>query len=279
MLLLQLPQVVFSDGTTEMKYVLQGVKFVCKHFVKQNPSDRFGALLQIGSVLRPDYRFRWPQMDWWGDEGFNEYLNRFGEREGLNTDRRWMLAELLRMVDGIEGDTAECGVFAGASSYLICRANAHASGGGRTHRMFDSFAGLSNPAACDGSHWKRGDLSCQLETVQANLAEFSEVAYYPGWIPSRFSEVANKRFSFVHIDVDLYEPTRDSLAFFYPRMAEGGVLVVDDYGFTTCPGATRAVDEVLASRPEKMLRLCSGGGFIIRGRAVAPQFTAARRAA
>ena len=35
-----------------------------------------------------------------------------------------------------------------------------------------------------------------------------------GWIPSRFEEVKDKNFSFVHIDVDLYQPTLDSLNFF-----------------------------------------------------------------
>jgi hypothetical protein len=262
-----------------MKYVLKSVKFACKHLLRRNPGYRFRALLQIGQVLRPDYRFKWPQLDWWGNAEFNRYLERFDELSGLNTDRRWMLAELLRLVDDIDGDTAECGVFTGASSYLVCRANAQAKAGGKCHHMFDSFAGLSKPVECDGDHWTAGDLTCGLETVRANLAEFRDVAYYPGWIPTRFAEVADKRFSFVHIDVDLYEPTRDSIAFFYPRMAEGGVLVVDDYGCTTCPGATRAVDEVLASHPEKMLRCCSGGGFIIHGRTVAPQRTTATRAA
>ena len=69
----------------------------------------------------------------------------------------------------------------------------------------------------------------------------------------------------VHVDVDLYEPTLASLAFFYPRMNPGGVMVCDDYGFTTCPGATKAVDEFLHDKPEKMIALPNGGGFFIAG--------------
>ena len=109
-----------------------------------------------------------------------------------------------------------------------------------------------------------------MEATRANLAEFGDaVKFYPGWIPERFHDVAECRFRFVHIDVDLYEPTRDSLAFFYPRVEDCGIIVCDDYWFTTCPGATRAVDEFLANKPEKMLPLAQGGGFLVKGQATA----------
>jgi hypothetical protein len=89
-----------------------------------------------------------------------------------------------------------------------------------------------------------------------------------GWIPSRFAEVAEKKFSFVHIDVDLEKPTRDSLEFFYPRLSDGGILLCDDYGFDTCPGVTAAIDEFLALKPEKPIQLDAGGCFFIKGKGV-----------
>jgi hypothetical protein len=227
--------------------------------------DRFELLREAGRRLLPAYRFKWPQMAWWGDRDFDAYLERFGERGGANDDRRWMLGQLMRLVAAVPGDTAECGAYRGAASYLICRVNAAQPGGARRHFVFDSFAGLSPPSGLDGTHWKRGDLACGAEEVRRALAEFPGVTLLPGWIPERFGEVAERRFAFVHIDVDLHEPTRDSLAFFYPRMSAGGIILCDDYGFTSCPGATRAVDEYLAGLPEKMISLSCGGGFLIRG--------------
>ena len=41
------------------------------------------------------------------------------------------------------------------------------------------------------------------------------VKIYKGWIPDRFEEVKDKNFSFVHLDVDLYEPTYESLNYFF----------------------------------------------------------------
>ena len=143
-------------------------------------------------------------------------------------------------------------MFRGATSYLICAAN---RGTKKQHHVFDSFAGLSEPGSGDGEYWKAGDLEVDEETVRQNLADFPAVRLYRGWIPERFAEVEDRRFSFVHIDVDLRQPTEDSVRFFYPRLERGGILVVDDYGFATCPGATEAVDRFLEDRQERMLAL------------------------
>jgi len=230
---------------------------------------RLRLLRAAGKILVPSYRFKWPQLDWWKDPDFSRFLARFGEDKELNTGRKWILHQLLRLTAHVPGDTAECGVFRGASSWLIGAANA-AGGGAKTHHLFDSFAGLSEPGAADGNYWARGDLSCNLEEVGRALQPF-KVEFHSGWIPERFNEVADRKFSFVHIDVDLAEPTRESMAFFYPRMESGGIILCDDYGFSTCPGATRAIDEYLQDKPEKMMALPDGGGFIIRGATTAPR--------
>ena len=46
-------------------------------------------------------------------------------------------------------------------------------------------------------------------------------------------------------------------------MESGGIIVCDDYGQSTSPGATQAVDRFLADKPETMLMLPEGGGFLI----------------
>jgi O-methyltransferase len=226
---------------------------------------KFSALRRIAAWLLPWYRLQFPQIAWWRDETFNRYLRAFNELSGMNMDRRWALYQLARLVVSVPGDTAECGVFEGAGSYLIARSLSDKTGLQRTHFMFDSFEGLSRPEAIDGSYWTTGALYCPLDKVKVNLRSLENLSWHKGWIPERFGDVADRRFSFVHIDVDLYQPTRDSMAFFYPRMNDGGIIICDDYGFTSCPGATHAVDEVLSNKPEKMIALPSGGGFFIKG--------------
>lgn len=232
---------------------------------------RLEALQRVAWQLIPGYRLTWPDSDWWRDADFNQYLERTGEIDGFNTLNRMMLAQLLRLVDEVPGDTVECGVFKGDSSWLMCAANRF-SALHKRHHMFDSFEGISEPGEEDGDHWTEGDLSFGLRAVQERLREFDESSYYPGWIPQRFDEVAELRFSFVHIDVDLYEPTKESLQFFYPRLNDGGILLCDDYGSGVCPGATQACDEYLTGRPEAMLSLPAAGGFMIKGHATGGEF-------
>jgi O-methyltransferase len=167
-------------------------------------------------------------------------------------DSKYVLYSIAQYLRSLDGDTAECGVFRGDSSYLIC----HAAGETKDtiHHVFDSFAGLSHPAECDRPalpdvyQWSSGDLSASLETVSNNLSAFPFVRYYRGWIPDRFAEVADRRFRLVHIDVDLYQPTKDALEFFYPLLVPGGMIVCDDYGSLLCPGAKKAVDELIEAR-------------------------------
>jgi O-methyltransferase len=226
---------------------------------------QFMIMRRVGKLIMPQYRFKWHQLGWWHNQQFNHYLEKFNELKGMNTDRRWMVSQLLRLVEVVAGDTAECGVFRGSSSFIICQSNQENKNIQRTHFIFDSFEGLSPPTNLDGKHWTEGNLSCGMVIVKKNLARFSNISWHKGWIPEGFADIEDKTFAFVHIDVDLYEPTRDSIHHFYPRMNTGGIILCDDYGCTTCPGATKAIDEFLLDKPEKMISLCCGGGFMIKG--------------
>lgn len=244
--------------------MLDAARFV-RNLFSSNEERRLAAANVVVRRLLPGYPMTWPQVEWFGDPDFTAYLERFRETRGFNAHRRWMVWQLLRLTAFLPGDTAECGVFHGAGSWLICAANAHRPMSHR-HHLFDSFQGLSAPGSQDGQYWREGALSVGEREVSRNLLPFAErIELHKGWIPERFPDVEGKSFSFVHIDVDLYQPTLDSIAFFYDRLEPGAVLVCDDYACSTCPGATRAISEFLEDKPEKMLRLDAGGGFMIKG--------------
>jgi O-methyltransferase len=224
----------------------------------------FLILSTLAKRLVPRYKLTWPGLDWFSSPSILVVLERFGESFGFNAHRRLALQQLLRLVEGVPGDTAECGVFRGLGSCLILEAN-RKSAVRRSHHIFDSFEGLSAPSELDGTHWQKSDLSVDLESVKTNLSDYSDVVFHKGWIPAGFIEVSGVRFAFVHIDVDLYEPTLESIKFFYERLNDGGVLICDDYGFDSCPGATKAIDDYLTGKVEKMIYLSGGGGFLIKG--------------
>jgi len=57
----------------------------------------------------------------------------------------------------------------------------------------------------------------------------------------------------------------DSLAFVWPRLSRGGMIVFDDYGNPMCPGARKAIDTFFADKPEIPLCLPSGQALVFRG--------------
>ena len=65
-------------------------------------------------------------------------------------------------------------------------------------------------------------------------------------------------------NVDLYEPIRDSLLFFFPRLVPGGVIVVDDYGTTDWPGVAKAVEPFLAKHQPSFFVETLGSMIIVK---------------
>jgi len=213
-------------------------------------------------LRRHDLHLYKSHLNWTMSETMRQLHAEWGEAPGIPADRCYFLYCVARLVAGkaIPGDTAECGVRFGKSSFFLLKGLADPS---RQHHLFDSFEGLSEVGEQDRptsglKSWREGDISVGEGTVRRNLAGFENCRFHKGWIPDRFDEVANRTFAMVHIDVDLYQPTLDSLRFFYPRLAPGGLLVCDDYGFASCPGATSAFDEFFADKPESVLPIPSG---------------------
>jgi hypothetical protein len=167
------------------------------------------------------------------------------------------LYTLLGTVLRLEGAIAECGCFRGMSSRLLLDRLKTAEPGftGSGYHVFDSFEGLSEPGANDaitGDNPEAARLSemCQsgafaasLETVRQGLAAFPAVEFHPGWIPQSFTGLPELKYRFVHLDLDLHDPTLAALEYFHPRMVKGGIVVCDDYSW---PGARKAIESFCA---------------------------------
>lgn len=202
---------------------------------------------------------------WREDKAFLADYKRLSPNNPYSQDRKWTLREFVRLSNHLPGDMAECGCYQGATAFFMLQASTNGM-----LFLFDSFQGISKPERRDTNPqidvmpWQEGDLRSNEAILLNNLTGFDQVHVMPGWIPERFPEVASRQFRIVHIDVDLYQPTRDSLEFFYPRLVPGGIIVMDDYGLLTCPGAKLAADEYAALVNVRILHLPTGQGVVIR---------------
>jgi len=242
--------------------IITAVKLVYGALVKRKEYAKFVLAERLSALIYRKYKFSEFGRLFLEDQPFLlEYENLVGGNNYHSLDRKYALDQIVQLVTDIDGDTAECGAFEGASSWFICR---RISGLKKSHHIFDSFEGLSEPGTQDGTYWTRSDLTAQEDVARRNLRKFDFVIYYKGWIPERFTDVVEKKFCFVHLDVDLYRPTLDSLMFFYGRTSQGGIILCDDYGFNTCPGAKNAMDEFFQDKPERIVHLPTGQAFIIK---------------
>lgn len=178
----------------------------------------------------------------------------------------------------LDGARAECGVFQGFSALFTCRAAALKPGGfdGTGFHLIDSFAGFPKPLAEDfipmrsggetrsAPAFSEGDAAVSFEQVRAVFHDFPGVQFHRGFVPQVLSQLPDTRWAFVHIDVDLHEPTLASLEYFYPRMVKGGVIICDDYGSRLFPGARTAWEGYCAAKEIAFITLETGQSVIIR---------------
>ena len=72
-----------------------------------------------------------------------------------------------------------------------------------------------------------------------------------GPVEETLPKTAPDRLALLRLDTDWYESTRHELVHLYPRLVDGGVLIVDDYGHWE--GCRRAVDEYFAAEADPVL--------------------------
>ena len=65
--------------------------------------------------------------------------------------------------------------------------------------------------------------------VRRFLAEYSNVYFHTGIFPNTTRGLEDRRYAFVHLDLDLPRPTRAALDYFHPRLVPGGILLAHDY--------------------------------------------------
>ncbi len=143
------------------------------------------------------------------------------------------------------GAFAEVGVFRGASAKAICETK-----GKIPFHLFDTFEGLPDEVSDRDGRFKKGMFTASEREVRARLQKYPAVHIHRGIFPQTASAVKDLKFSFVHLDVDLYSVTKSALEFFYPRMLPGGRILSHDYG--QCEGVWTAFDEFMADKQEKL---------------------------
>ena len=144
---------------------------------------------------------------------------------------------------GVEGAIAELGVYRGGFTKFISRAFRN-----RRYYLFDTFEGFDEKQIArdtkvfNASGHDFTDTSVEHVLGMIDPDSRCEVIVRKGFFPST-AEGLEDTFAFVSLDADLYDPTLDGLKYFYPRMAQGGYIMVHDLMAERYQGCRKAVYE------------------------------------
>jgi len=198
---------------------------------------------------------------WNLDQEFLAAKNYIRGRSLVMGVKAYILWQLAKSISSLEGDIAEVGVYKGGTAYLLARAVSP-----KIVHLLDTFTGI--PKVGEQDIHREGDFNdTSVEEVEKFLIDCDNVRLYPGYFPATAIHIDGKTFSMAHVDVDTYQSTLDCCSFFYPRMVPGGIIVCDDYGFKSCPGAKLAMDQYFEHKPESIIYLPTGQSYIYkRGR-------------
>ena len=156
------------------------------------------------------------------------------------------------LAEGVPGDFIEAGVWRGGATILMRAVLAAYHVTDRTVWVADSFQGFPTRLGsidAQGSDFT-GGLGADLfrvdaDEVRRNFSRYGlldgQVQFVIGWFSETLGRSPISALAVLRVDCDLFQSTWDVLHALYPKVSEGGFVIVDDYGaFAEC---RRAVDQ------------------------------------
>lgn len=160
-----------------------------------------------------------------------------------------LLEELVKVIkNNVEGDVVEMGCYEGTSALFEQRVLQQMAPTKKLW-LYDSFEGLPEKTLQDqtalGEAFKAGELKASKAVLAKNFvkAGLKIPEIKRAWFYELDLSDLPDQICFAFLDGDFYESILDSLKLVYPKMATGGVIIIDDYANFKLPGAKKAVNE------------------------------------
>lgn len=158
--------------------------------------------------------------------------------------------------NNVPGDVVEAGVDYGDCSTVI-----NSVFHDRKMFLYDTFSGFDkrdveieekNKYTTDSffksaNYFKRESFKSadeQLEFVRSRLKHPENAEFRKGYFPETAVGEADRTFAFVSLDMDLYQPIKSGIEFFYPKLNKGGYIMIHDYNHREFKGIKDAVAEM-----------------------------------
>ena len=169
--------------------------------------------------------------------------------------------EVFKKIIGVQGSIIECGVFHGGGLMAFAQLSAIFEPVNHKRKIigFDTFSGFpplsSEDARGTSGHAQTGgfavdsyeDLKTSIELFDMNrsISHIPKVILVKGdvkeTLPTYLEENPHTVVSLLHLDMDVYEPTKLAIELLMPRMPKGAIIFFDELNDDRWPGETLAV--------------------------------------
>jgi hypothetical protein len=165
----------------------------------------------------------------------------------------------------LDGDFIECGVNRGFLSASVMKFVGFESLTDRRFFLFDTYCGLVEEQVTDRdtAAYRNVYEDCHRFVVES-FRKYRNVVVVKGVVPESLSTVPIDKVAYLSIDMNCAFPEIAALEHFWPKLVSGGVVVLDDYGFSGHEEQKEGADRFAAARNVRILSLPTGQGLLIK---------------
>ena len=216
------------------------------------------------SVVSPSANY----SPWLADNDFLKIYNEVKSHTLVDIFRCFELWELTNHIHNLNKNASfiEIGVWRGGTAGIIGRKLSLLNSNANFY-LADTFVGVAKASEKD-TFYNGGEHSdTSQEIVEKLLSDkYHKYKILKGIFPNDTSNKIDDEvvFGLCHIDVDVYQSSRDIFDWIWNKLIKGGIVVFDDYGFHYCDGVTKFVNEQKDKSDRLVIHNLNGHAVIIK---------------
>jgi hypothetical protein len=179
----------------------------------------------------------------------------------------WSAEYAVRMTSVETTNIVECGVCDGLTMYFAMSAARRGAASVEGH-LYDAWEGMRPDLLSDSEERMTGEYDyLDIETTRENLVNsgIENCLFNKGFIPEIFAtKEGPENLVWLHIDLNSSGPTINAMDHFWGRLANGGVILLDDYALVGYDDTKVTVDKWLVGKDALFLHFPTGQGLIIK---------------
>lgn len=165
----------------------------------------------------------------------------------------------------LDGDFVECGTGRGMMMSAALHSLKNWNAANKNLYLCDTFEPFGidpETGRNDKRFGVRDTYAKSLSDVEANFSEWKRINFVVGFVPDSLQSVVTEKVAFLHIDLNNAAAEVGALRYFWPKVVQGGIIVLDDYAQVL--SQNHAMNVLAAELGCSILTTGTGQGIIVK---------------